>query len=86
MPLGINTSNDVGRILIPRYSMLPVTASHNFTWPAKAQTSVVQLLEGESTISSHNQVVGEIVVDKLDEDPCVGCHLEVTVAVETWGR
>ncbi len=64
--LGINIAGNLLYPLIPRNTKVPVRREHAFTTARDAQTRArLVILQGDNTVASENNKLGEVVLDQL---------------------
>lgn len=70
LSLGVESADDVMEVVIPRNTTIPEIKYHIFTTVVDYQTSMtIPVLEGERTISTDNNLLGEFVLNGIQVAP-----------------
>jgi molecular chaperone DnaK len=86
LSLGIGTFDGQFASLIPRNSTVPTRKSHTFTTTRDDQTAVkIRVLQGESTQSDENHLLGEFVLTEIPMAEAGEPEIEVSFEIDSDG-
>jgi heat shock protein 1/8 len=83
LSMGIETIDGIMSVIIPRNSTIPIKRKKKFTTATDNITSVdIKIFEGERVLTKDNFLVGEFILNNIEENIRGAAEIEVTFSID----